>query len=353
MVIRMPSEKNIRTPDLLRRLCCQSLLAVPLMLSAGCRPSSQAGRPVVRRLAAHRDFPLVISHRFGETLIRRPPQRVITLGTGAEDICLSLGVVPVAVASTFWGTDAKGYLPWFSDGIGTRPAPATFAVYPEIDIETIVRLRPDVILATQSGISRAQYRQLSGVYPLVLSPARAWHTPLAQQIDIIAAVLGRLKNAAALRQHFERQNRLIRSRLPEGKTFAVIYAHPDLPNIWCYTRGDQRADCLENIGLRLLPQIAALPVKEGSAAVDIGLENLDWLAGADLIVATFDSEDSRRRMERNPFFADLLRRSNRHYLPLTDPAVVMALTYGTPLSLDWVMPKILPDLTAILTGRTR
>ncbi|HEY9270663.1 MAG TPA: ABC transporter substrate-binding protein, partial [Achromobacter sp.] len=40
-------------------------------------------------------FPITIGSALGQAVIAAPPKRVVTLGLGADDLALSLGVVPV------------------------------------------------------------------------------------------------------------------------------------------------------------------------------------------------------------------------------------------------------------------
>ncbi|MGT0150616.1 hypothetical protein ACT691_19040 [Vibrio metschnikovii] len=104
------------------------------------------------------DFQFVLLPRTGQVVLRLP-KRVVTLGAGAEDWVLSLGVVPIAIEPHYWGGDEQGYLPWFREAIEAQnlPLPSMISSYPELDVERLLALKPDLILAPQSGITRESF----------------------------------------------------------------------------------------------------------------------------------------------------------------------------------------------------
>ena len=48
-------------------------------------------------------YPITISHAYGETVIESKPERIVTLGWGNQDTVLALGVVPVGVSAANYG----------------------------------------------------------------------------------------------------------------------------------------------------------------------------------------------------------------------------------------------------------
>ncbi|WP_334471910.1 hypothetical protein [Arsenophonus sp. PmNCSU2021_1] len=125
-----------------------------ILLTACDRP------PVVSNLASETiGYPKTIITALGKAEIDQSPRRIVALGSGSEDILLALGIVPIAIESHYWGGDIQGYLPWFKEEIERRGArlPVIIEMYPELDIEKIIKLKPDLILATQSGITQADF----------------------------------------------------------------------------------------------------------------------------------------------------------------------------------------------------
>ena len=52
---------------------------------------------------------MTLQGALGTAIIKAPPKRVVTIGLGADDLAVSLGVVPVGVSRADWGGDAR---PW-------------------------------------------------------------------------------------------------------------------------------------------------------------------------------------------------------------------------------------------------
>ncbi|MEK8226380.1 ABC transporter substrate-binding protein [Oerskovia sp. M15] len=71
-------------------------------------------------------------------------------------------------------------------------------MYPELDIEAIVALEPDLVLAPQTGIDQATYDQLAAFTEVVAYPEGPWITPIDEQIEIAAQALGKPDEAAGL-----------------------------------------------------------------------------------------------------------------------------------------------------------
>ena len=44
-------------------------------------------------------YPVTIEHAFGETVIEKQPERVVTVAFGNQDVVLALGVVPVGFSA--------------------------------------------------------------------------------------------------------------------------------------------------------------------------------------------------------------------------------------------------------------
>ncbi len=143
-------------------------------------------------------FPVTIEHAFGETTIEEEPQRVATLGWTDQDNALALGVVPVASTKLTWGGNANGSSDWFDAEIEELGAEAPVR-YDDADGAPIVDVadaEPDVILATNSGITEAEYKKLSKIAPVVAFPENPWTTPWQTQMEMVGEALGRTDLAA-------------------------------------------------------------------------------------------------------------------------------------------------------------
>ena len=112
-------------------------------------------------------FPVTIEHAFGETTIEAEPTRVATLGWTDHDHALALGVVPVGATKITWGGNEAGSTDWFDAAVEEAGAEAPVR-YDDADgapIDEVAELAPDLILATNSGITEAEYAKLSKIAP--------------------------------------------------------------------------------------------------------------------------------------------------------------------------------------------
>lgn len=323
-----------------------SLLAAGCLF--GCHSSNSHSAQLFEHPDPSRAFPVIIHGALGDTLIDRPPRRVITLGAGAEDIVLSLGIMPIAIESHLWGGDKKGYLPWFKEAAlkAGWVLPDTVAMYPELDIEKIISLHPDLILAPQSGITPEIFRQLSSFVPVVAYPERAWLTSTQEQLEIAGAALGRLPETRYIYQLILKKMENYRAIYPQLQqyTFAYLNAGSRISNLSAYVSGDPRVDVLIQLGLNLAPSIQNLSVRQGSFVAEVGLENADILHDVDIVVSWFYNEQVRDEVKNIPLYATIPAVHNGAYVTLTDSALVMSMSYGTSLSLNWGIPRFMPML---------
>lgn len=315
--------------------------------TAAASPTASSTRPAPDA-AAPAGFPVTLNSALGQAVIPAPPQRVVTLGLGADDLALALGVVPVGVSRADWGGDAEHYWPWVRAAIQARgqPLPERITVYPELDIEKIIALRPDVVLAPFSGVSREAYAQLSRLVPVVAYPDQPFLTPVDTQIDLIAAALGKRAEADALKARI--RDTLAQAARPypalAGKTFAYVRADLGSGNFAAYVAGDPRVDTLTAMGLTLAPSVRGLRASAGHFAHYLGFEHADALGDADILVSWFYTPEERDRTAALPLYASIPAVRRGAYVALSDPALVMASSSGTPLAVAWMLDRLAPQL---------
>lgn len=290
-------------------------------------------------------FPVTITGALGETVIEEAPERVVTLGWGAGDIAVSLGVVPVGVEEDTWGGDAEGYLPWFREAVEAEGAelPETIAMYPELDVEAIIALEPDLILAPQSGIDQATFDQLSEFTDVVAYPEGPWITPIDEQITIAATALGKSDQAQELIDGIDTTLAEAAAEHPEfeGKTVAYVAAQ-ELGTLEAYVPGDPRIDTLLGLGFTLAPSVADLEAPTGQFVAPFGLENSDKLSDVDVLFTWFNDTDEQAATEAQPLFASIPAFASGAYVPMVDRQLGMAVTTGTPLSVPWAIDRYVP-----------
>ncbi|MGR6080256.1 hypothetical protein [Achromobacter sp. CSND-B12] len=101
---------------------CDRAPAIPEPAAGTAPAPSAAGKPAASTVTAGTvaGFPVTLETALGPAVIPAPPKRVVALGLGADDLVLSLGVVPVGVGRADWGGDSDHYWPWIRAAIEAR-----------------------------------------------------------------------------------------------------------------------------------------------------------------------------------------------------------------------------------------
>lgn len=291
-------------------------------------------------------FPVTIKTAHGTAVIKSQPKRVVTLGVASEDWCLLLGVNPIAIERNQWGGDAQGYTPWYKAAVlqAGLPLPVVVQSTPNLQLDTIMRLQPDLILAPYSGLQKGAFLQLNQFVPVIGYPDKPWMLDADAQLTLIARALGKTKEA--------KQVRLLKNKIFKGITadrpwlrdmqFAYVHVAAKASNLNVYTAGDTRASMLFDLGLKPVPAITKLYNYANSFYVNIGFESINLLDEADLIMAWFNSVATKEAVEQMKLFQRLPAVQRGNYLALTDKSLILALSFANPLSLQWALPKFIP-----------
>lgn len=147
--------------------------------------------------ALAQSFPVTIRHAYGETVIEKAPERIVTWGWGNHDALLALGVVPVAMPFSTYGGGDNGLHPWVEAKLKELGAatPTQLTDGQDIPFEQIAAAKPDVIIAVFSGISAEQYDRLSQIAPTVAYPDQPWSTPWQDVTRIVGQIVGKSAEA--------------------------------------------------------------------------------------------------------------------------------------------------------------
>ncbi len=329
-----------------------ALAAASALLLASCagapagEDTSVAPEPSPTTASAA-DFPLTITSALGDAVIDAKPERVVTLGWGADDIALQLGTVPVGVEADTWAGDADGLRPWFREVVEEKGAalPAAVQMYPELDVDAIVALEPDLVLAPQSGLDQAMFDQLSALVPVVAHPGEAWGTSVEDQVRLAAQALGVPERGEELLAEREAALEKARTDHPEivGKTFAYVYAG-EPGSLYVYPPNDSRVALLSSLGLELDPAVEALEAPAGEFVASIGLENVDVLDDVDVLFTWFNSTEEQEATEGQDLFQRIPAFERGSYAPMLDRQLGMAVSVATPLSIPWALDQYLPQI---------
>jgi iron complex transport system substrate-binding protein len=241
------------------------------------------------------EYPIVIQHAFGETIIEKRPERVATISWANQDVPLALGVIPVGISEANYGvTDGSGMLPWTAEAFKNLEVenPVLFNDTDGLDFEAISDAQPDVILAAYSGITQEEYDLLSEIAPVVAYPTLAWQTYWRDQIIMDATGMGRKAEGEQLVAELEQliAEKIVSYPQIAGKSAAFFYFNPsDLGKFYIYLSTDPRAAYLSDLGMKVPESVNKLAEGAASFALEISAENVDILKDVDIIVAYGDA----------------------------------------------------------------
>jgi iron complex transport system substrate-binding protein len=278
---------------------------------------------------ASQTYPIVIKHAFGTTTIQEKPKRIATVAWANHEVPLALGVVPVGFAAANFGDDnGDGLLPWVDERLKELGAekPVLFDEGDGIDFEAVAETKPDVILASYSGLSQSDYDTLSQIAPVVAYPEAPWSTDWRDMIRLNSAGMGMAAEGEALIKKIDGEIADAVAAYPhlKGKS-AMFVTHLDATNLSTinfYTTNDTRVRFFNDLGLES-PKSVVDASKPGQFSGSISAEH--------------------NAMKSNPLMAKMP--------VVTHNAIVMlgrnplgTAANPTPLSISWV----LKDYVALL-----
>lgn len=128
-------------------------------------------------------FPRTVRHEAGDTVVPRPPTRILSLTDGAElGAMLSLGIVPFA-----YGQRNDPLLPWIAAAGGEDPAIDRFPLdSPEVNFEQLAAMRPEVILGQYGFVTEDNIATYQAIAPTVATSFIDWRESLRQVSEATA-----------------------------------------------------------------------------------------------------------------------------------------------------------------------
>lgn len=288
---------------------------------------------------------VTIEHALGEAVITEKPERIVTLGQGSAETAIALGTVPVGIEEYAWGSDDSGYLPWINEALTESgdELPEQFTGSTELDIEAIVALEPDLILAPWSGVTQEQYDVLTDIAPTVAYAEEPWVITWQEQIEVIGEALGQQDDAEQLIADID--DELASAARPEyeGITFSYIY-NTGPGSLGVFFPGEQRVAMVSALGLTVDPVVEELRQYEveGTDSASIGLENADKLSGSDLIFTFYSDEANRTEIESQPLYQQIPAVQRGSVVAPTDQPFVTGSSIINPLTVPWTLERFVP-----------
>jgi iron complex transport system substrate-binding protein len=141
-------------------------------------------------------FPVTIEHKYGTAEFDEAPERIVTVGYNEQDALWALGVAPVGV--TDWMGFENGIGPWAEEAAAVAgPKPELLEDTDGISFEKIAALRPDVIVALYTSLTKPDYDKLVQIAPVVAPPKGTpdWGIEWQATVEILGEVTGRQAEA--------------------------------------------------------------------------------------------------------------------------------------------------------------
>lgn len=292
-------------------------------------------------------FPVTIEHKWGTTTIAEEPERVVVAGLREQDSLLALGIVPVA--TTEWMGELPGAIfPWAEDELGAAPLPEVLDFTDGLQFERIAALRPDLILAIYSGLSKQDYEKLSAIAPTVAQPPGQidWAASWQDEITTVGAAVGRPAAAARLRREAEAEIAAVAREHPEFEgrpaLFGTLYE-----GLYAYGPSDPRSKLLGELGFSFPPALKEIGGDEfGAAVADEEVAKLD----VDALV-WFAAPKLAAQIRNHPVYRDLdVHRQGRDvFIDETGP-FYWSTSFISVLSLPGLLEGLAPLLAAAVDG---
>lgn len=242
------------------RLLAAAAAAATALALAACGSDSDVSdeTPDGGSSVAAASFPITIKHKLGTTVIEKKPERVATVQWENHEVPLALGIVPVGMAKANFGDDdGDGMLPWVADKLKELggQTPVMFDETDGIAFEAVANTKPDLILATYSGLTQQDYDTLSKIAPVVAYPDAPWATPWRDIVRLSSQALGLATQGEQLIASTEKQMADAAAKYPHlaGKqTMFMTHIDPtDLSKVGFYTTHDTRTQFFSDLGMKI------------------------------------------------------------------------------------------------------
>ncbi|MBM2615757.1 iron-siderophore ABC transporter substrate-binding protein [Actinoplanes sp. LDG1-06] len=280
--------------------------------------------------SATAQFPITIKHKLGTTTIEKKPERVATVQWENHEVPLALGVVPVGMAKANFGDDdGDGMLPWVGEKIKELggQTPVMFDETDGIAFEAVANTKPDVILATYSGLTQQDYDTLSKIAPVVAYPDAPWATPWRDIVKLSSQALGLEAQGNELIASTEKAMKDAAATKPQlaGKqTMFVTHIDPtDLSKIGYYTSHDTRTQFFSDLGLKIADVVEKDSAGTDAFTLNKSSEQIQAFDDVDVIVMYSDTADQLAKLQADPLLSKI---------PAVKRGSVVQLVGSTPLA---------------------
>lgn len=300
-------------------------------------------------------FPVTIEHALGEATIEREPERVVSVGYAEADFPLSLGVVPVGAAEITYAGNENGSSDFFDAALAEidgAEQPTRFDETDGVPVDKIVRLEPDLVTATASGMTQEEHDQLTKAgIPVVAYPEAPYTTTWQDSLELVGQALGRTELAAEVRAETEQAIADTAAEHPqlEGKTFTFGGPNSgDFSSFYVYTPEDNRPRLLTELGMENTPFVEETAEK-GEFLFNVSAERAADL-DADVFLTYAASEEEVEDLATNPLTRQVPAIADNRWYATVELTEAVGFSAPSPLSIPSALEDYVPQVAAAVEG---
>jgi iron complex transport system substrate-binding protein len=295
---------------------------------------------------------VTIDHAFGSTEITGEPRKVVALGWGSADAAIALGVVPVAIEEQSYGATENGLMPWVETAVEEQGAdlPEMLTTGESPAFQEIDEADPDLILATYSGITEADYEKLTQIAPTVAYPDQPWSTPWREVITTTGEALGQPDEAEQVLADIDAEVQAAAEAHPEfqGRSIAAVAIDPSA--FYVYTPADPRVQFLEDLGFTVAPSVDELDSGEGGFYYTLSTEKVDELT-SDVLLSYAGDEEQEATIAADPAYQKMQQFQDGTVASVVGESTVSSVSPPTALSLGYSLDTFVEALAGAVAAR--
>ena len=318
-----------------------ALLGVTLLLG-GC--GSDDGTPAsdAKQDGETSAFPVTLAQKLGDVTIEAEPQRVVALDFPSADNAIALGVIPIGMAEVTYVEG--GVMAWTKTALGDHK-PEIFNVDNGFPFETIAKLNPDLILATNTyPLIADHWDKLNAIAPVVGHVEEPFVDPWQQAVSQVGKALGRSAEAQQLIADVESSIAEARTEHPEfaGKTVS-LFRYLGTDGLYVIsTNEDHSIKLLRQLGFHGVTDTVVNMPGASERRVLVSPERYADLE-ADLVVGTGRvGIEGLAELAKHPTFAQLPATTRGAYIPIPvgrSTSMVQPSALSLPFALDELVPE--------------
>lgn len=344
----------------MKRTLASPLVLATLLVAAltGCSTGSTsadtAAEPKATTEVEADAFPVTIEHALGTTTIEEEPTRVVAVGYAEADYPLSLGVVPVGADKIEYAGNENASSDWFDEALAEidgAEQPTRFSTTDGVPVDEIVKLQPDLVTATQSGMTQEEYDKLAEAgIPVVAYPNAPYNTTWQESLEMVGEALGRSDVAAELTAETEQVIADTAAEFPQlaGTTFTFAGPNADPSSFYVYTSMDNRPRLLVELGMVNSP-IVEKRSEPGQFLFNVSAERTEAL-DADVFLTYANSEDNVKELADDPLVQQIPAVADNRWYATVDITEAIGLSAPSPLSIPVGMERYIPNVAAAVDG---